>query len=96
MILKGMKITNQLLYQLSYKGMQRCINKNQYFAIIIMQSMFAASVEAAHYIAKCSLVVTLKSYSNRTQNPILNGISKFILFLIKTKKTKRNEHDTEK
>ena len=57
--------------------------------------MLAASVEAAHNIAKCSLVVTIKSYSNRTQNPILNGISKFILFLIKTKKNKRNENDTE-
>ena len=33
---KGMKITNQLLYQLSYKGTQRCINKNPYFAIKII------------------------------------------------------------
>jgi hypothetical protein len=96
MILKGMKITNQLLYQLSYKGMQRCINKNQYFAIIIMQLMLAASVEAARNIAKCSLVVTLKSYSNRTQDPIEFGISNFIPFLRKQKKNKRNENDTKK
>jgi hypothetical protein len=29
MFLKGMMITNQLLYQLSYKGMQRYINQKQ-------------------------------------------------------------------
>ena len=40
-----------------------CINKNQYFAIIIIQLMLTASIEVARYIAKYSFVVKIKSYS---------------------------------
>ena len=31
-------ITNQLLYQLSYKGMHRYINQKSYFAILIQNN----------------------------------------------------------
>jgi len=58
-----MMITNQLLYQLSYKGMGGYINQKPYFAIIIIQLMLTASIEVARYIAKYSFVVKIKSYS---------------------------------
>tara|TARA_A100001015_G_C14501558_1_gene523161 strand:+ start:38 stop:457 length:420 start_codon:yes stop_codon:yes gene_type:complete len=95
MILKGMKITNQLLYQLSYKGSERFINNNLYFAIQIKLFCSQLLLQLLAYRAFCSLIVTNKSYSNRTRNPGEIGISKFILFLRKHTATKGMKHDTK-
>jgi len=96
MFLKGMMITNQLLYQLSYKGMQRYINQKPYFAI--QNKLFCSKLLLkllAISVGKLPIVTDI-SYSNRTRNPIWNEISKLFLFLTKTQNNKRNEHDTEK
>ena len=96
MFLKGMMITNQLLYQLSYKGMQRYINQKSYFAI---QNKRYCSQLLLKLLAKSDgklLIVTDISYSNRTQIQFCKWISKLFLFLTKTQNNKRNEHDTKK
>jgi len=96
MFLKGMMITNQLLYQLSYKGMQRYINDKPYFAILnkIYCSQLLLQL-SANSVGKLPVVTDISS-PNRLQNPIWNRISKFIPFLTKSKKIKRNENDTKK
>jgi hypothetical protein len=94
MILKGMKITNQLLYQLSYKGTQRCINKNPYFAIKNKIDCSQLLLKLLAFDAICRSKVTNKSYSIRTQDPVCYGISKVIPFMTQTKQ--RNEHETKK
>jgi hypothetical protein len=95
MFLKGMMITNQLLYQLSYKGMQRYINQKLYFAIQNKRYCSQLPLKLlANSVGKLPIVTDI-SYSNRTRNPIWNEISKLFLFLTKTQ-NKRNEHDTEK
>ena len=95
MFLKGMMITNQLLYQLSYKGMSSFINQKLYFAIQNKRLSSQLLLQLFAFSAYCSLIVTHISSPNRLQNPIGDGISKFILFLTKVKNNKRNEHDTE-
>ena len=95
MFLKGMMITNQLLYQLSYKGMQRYINQKSYFAIQNKRYCSQLLLKLlANSVGKLPIVTDI-SYSNRTQILFQNGISKLFLFLTKTQ-NKRNEHDTEK
>ena len=73
MFLKGMMITNQLLYQLSYKGMGGYINQKPYFAI---QNKIFCSQLLLKLLAYCVgklLIVTNKSSPNRLQNPIWNS-----------------------
>jgi len=95
MFLKGMMITNQLLYQLSYKGLKRYIDQKTYFAI--QNKLFSSQLLLkllANSVGKLPFVTNI-SYSYRTQILFQNGISKLFLFLTKTQ-NKRNEHDTEK
>ena len=94
-----MMITNQLLYQLSYKGSLNCdeINSlkfNNYQSKINIELIRLLTMQIA-YIAICRPFVTHKSYSNRTRNPVMCGIVKIILFVTK-QKNKRNDDDTKK
>ena len=96
MFLKGMMITNQLLYQLSYKGMQRYINQKTYFAILNKRYCSQLLLQLlANSVGKLP-IVTNKSSPNRLQILFSNWISKLFLFLTKPQNNKRNEHDTEK
>tara|TARA_R100001591_G_scaffold4590_1_gene10534 strand:- start:1642 stop:1932 length:291 start_codon:yes stop_codon:yes gene_type:complete len=93
MILKGMKITNQLLYQLSYKGNAACIINNDFISTKIKLYCSQLLLQLLALYPDCSQIVTNKSYSNRTQNPAGYGISKIIPFM--TNKG-RNENETKK
>jgi|TARA_R100001460_G_scaffold17941_1_gene38176 hypothetical protein len=96
MFLKGMMITNQLLYQLSYKGMGGYINQKPYFAI---QNKIFCSQLLLKLLAYCVgklLIVTNKSSPNRLQNLLWNRISNFIPFLTKVQINNRNDYDTKK
>jgi len=96
MFLKGMLITNQLLYQLSYKGMSRFINDKSYFAILNKSLCLQRLLQLFANSAVKLPVVTDISYSNRTRYPIWFGISKVVPFLTKVQNNKRNEYDTKK
>jgi len=96
MFLKGMMITNQLLYQLSYKGIGGYINQKPYFAI---QNKIFCSQLLLKLLAYCVgklLIVTNKSSPNRLQNLLWNRISNFIPFLTKVQINNRNDYDTKK
>mgnify|MGYP000117639804 FL=1 len=96
MFLKGMMITNQLLYQLSYKGMGGYINQKPYFAILNKSLCLQRLLQLfANSVGKLPAVTDI-SYSNRTRYPIWFGISKVVPFLTKVQNNKRNEYDTKK
>ena len=88
-------ITNQLLYQLSYKGMTGYINQKSYFAILNKTFSSQLLLKLLAHIANCRLIVTYKSYSNRTQNPRACGIGEFVPFMKNTNQ-QRNDNDTKK
>ena len=90
-----MMITNQLLYQLSYKGMAGYINQKSYFAIQNKTFSSQLLLQLLAHIANCRPFVTYKSYSNRTRNPRACGIVKFVPFMRKTNQ-QRSDDDTKK
>ena len=90
-----MMITNQLLYQLSYKGMAGYINQKPYFAIQNKTFSSQLLLQLLAHIANCRPFVTYKSYSNRTRNPRACGIVKFVPFMRKTNQ-QRSDDDTKK
>jgi hypothetical protein len=77
-------ITNQLLYQLSYKGLRSFINDKSYFAILNKSLCLYRLLQLfANSDGKLPVVADI-SFSNRTHYPILVGISKIIPFFDKT------------
>ena len=90
-----MMITNQLLYQLSYKGMAGYINQKSYFAIQNKTFSSQLLLQLLANIANCRSIVTYKSYSNRTRNPGACRIGEIVPFMKKDNQ-QRSDDDTKK